>query len=189
MLFPARKTVALILSLLFVWLTLPGAAGAQSDQKTPVTKPPFARQLGPFLSAQENLAYSLGVQAYIYGYPLVASAKTMTEMTQQRAPFNQFYYADSLATPAYRDIVTPNSDTLYMSAWLDLSQTPVLLSVPAIHPEGGTERQGKQLAAYSRRRLQSRAARLRSRSVHAEQAALVAGSRRNKAVPGAVDRS
>lgn len=131
MLFPARKTVALILSLLFVWLTLPGAAGAQSDQKTPVTKPPFARQLGPFLSAQENLAYSLGVQAYIYGYPLVASAKTMTEMTQQRAPFNQFYYADSLATPAYRDIVTPNSDTLYMSAWLDLSQTPVLLSVPA----------------------------------------------------------
>ncbi len=118
MLCPARKTVALILSLLFVWLTLPGAAGAQSDQKTPVTKPPFARQLGPFLSAQENLAYSLGVQAYIYGYPLVASAKTMTEMTQQRAPFNQFYYADSLATPAYRDIVTPNSYTLYMSACL-----------------------------------------------------------------------
>ncbi|WP_232322208.1 hypothetical protein [Brevibacillus parabrevis] len=35
MLFPARKNVSLILSLLFVWLTLPGAAGAQSDQKAP----------------------------------------------------------------------------------------------------------------------------------------------------------
>ncbi|MBU8713753.1 hypothetical protein KM924_14680 [Brevibacillus parabrevis] len=64
MLFPARKTVALILSLLFVWLTLPGAAGAQSDQKTPVTKPPFARQLGPFLSAQENLACDSRLPGY-----------------------------------------------------------------------------------------------------------------------------
>lgn len=32
--------------------------------------------------------------------------------------------------PEYKDIVTPNVDTVYSAAWLDLSQNPVVLNVP-----------------------------------------------------------
>lgn len=82
------------------------------------------------VQSRENFAYALGLQAYIYGYPLVLVAKTMGEMTNQLAPLNQFVYMDAVATPSFRTIVTPNSDTLYLNAWLDLSRTPVLLQVP-----------------------------------------------------------
>lgn len=35
-----------------------------------------------------------------------------------------------LATDQSRDVVRPNNDTLYSVAWLDLSETPMLLSIP-----------------------------------------------------------
>ncbi|SLJ99701.1 MULTISPECIES: DUF1254 domain-containing protein [unclassified Paenibacillus] len=82
-------------------------------------------------SSQEQLAYSLGVQAYIYGYPLVVMEQTRQMALKTRAPLNQFYYSSMLASPQYHDIVTPNSNTLYFSAWLDLSKGPVVLNVPA----------------------------------------------------------
>lgn len=97
---------------------------AASDRK------PVLNQLQQLAQAQENLAYALGVQAYIYGYPLVVVAKTLGDMTRNLAPLNQFAYTESLASPSFHDIVTPNSDTLYLNAWLDLSQSPVLLQVP-----------------------------------------------------------
>lgn len=33
-------------------------------------------------------------------------------------------------TPEFRDVVTPNVDTFYSTAWLDLPQNPVVLIVP-----------------------------------------------------------
>ncbi|MEC0369004.1 DUF1254 domain-containing protein [Paenibacillus chibensis] len=90
---------------------------------------------GKGASELEQLAYSLGVQAYLYGYPLLVMEQTEAEMLKSRAPINRFYYSDTLASPAYRDIVTPNSSTLYFSAWLDLSKGPVMLNVPA-NPSG-----------------------------------------------------
>ncbi|WP_053783576.1 DUF1214 domain-containing protein [Paenibacillus xylanivorans] len=82
-------------------------------------------------SSQEQLAYSLGVQAYIYGYPLVVMEQTKQMALKTRAPLNQFYYSSMLASPQYHDIVTPNSNTLYFSAWLDISKGRVVLNVPA----------------------------------------------------------
>ncbi|WP_310497138.1 DUF1254 domain-containing protein [Sandarakinorhabdus sp.] len=38
----------------------------------------------------------------------------------------------TLADATTREITTPNNDTLYASAWLDLSQGPVVFSVPAL---------------------------------------------------------
>ena len=78
----------------------------------------------------EQLAYVLGVQAYIYGYPLVVMEQTKEKMLITRAPINQFYYSQTLASPEFQDIVTPNSNTLYFTAWLDLSKGPVVLHVP-----------------------------------------------------------
>ena len=45
--------------------------------------------------------------------------------------FNAFDYDENLAAPGYRDFKTPNVDTLYFNAWLDLTNGPVLIDVPA----------------------------------------------------------
>ncbi|MGG1660804.1 DUF1254 domain-containing protein [Brevibacillus sp. NRS-1366] len=128
------KIIALVAWVLCLSLFQPYAPTLQAASGVPSRSAPApfptAQHLKQLAESEEELAYSLGIQAYIYGYPLVISAKTMGEMTQSRAPINQFYYSETLASPAYRDIVTPNSDTLYMNAWLDLSQSPVILNVP-----------------------------------------------------------
>lgn len=81
--------------------------------------------------SREQLAYVLGVQAFIYGYPLVTMQATKAGSLQLAAPINQFYYSDRLATPDFRGVVSPNSDTLYFAAWLNLSKAPVTLHVPS----------------------------------------------------------
>lgn len=46
--------------------------------------------------------------------------------------FNVFRHYDRLFTPADTDIRTPNNDTPYSWAWLDLRAEPMILSVPAV---------------------------------------------------------
>jgi hypothetical protein len=43
---------------------------------------------------------------------------------------NHFIHTRQLLGPQHRQVVTPNNDTLYTNAWLDLSETPVLIHVP-----------------------------------------------------------
>lgn len=88
---------------------------------------------------KELQAYQLGIKAYIYAYPLVLLATTRDIMTavkeptdQGMAPVNQFGHIASLPTDETKFIVRPNVDTLYSVAWLDLTQGPQVLSVPAI---------------------------------------------------------
>ena len=45
---------------------------------------------------------------------------------------NQFTHTRRLLGPADREVVTPNNDTLYTNAWLDLSQGPVVIEVPEL---------------------------------------------------------
>jgi hypothetical protein len=44
---------------------------------------------------------------------------------------NHFIHTRQLLGPQHRQVVTPNNDTLYSNAWLDLSDGPLLLKVPA----------------------------------------------------------
>src|SRR5262245_5098594 len=73
--------------------------------------------------------FNAGVQAYIYGYPLVMMGVTQQVMTNvpsaesARAPMNQFAYG-VLATPENTDVVLPNVNVLYASAWLNLTAQP-----------------------------------------------------------------
>jgi len=80
----------------------------------------------PQLTADE--AYSLGTQAYLYAYPLVLMERTRAA-TPNRPP-NQFVHAPAYPGPDARNVVRPNVDTLYSTAWLDLSREPVLMTVP-----------------------------------------------------------
>src|SRR6516164_5921716 len=94
----------------------------------------------PFNIAMRNLtpseAEAIGENAYIYGYPLLIMDLTRQVMTNvaapqgARAPVSQFANAREYPTAAVRDVTAPNTDTLYSSAWLDLSKEPYILSLP-----------------------------------------------------------
>jgi hypothetical protein len=45
---------------------------------------------------------------------------------------NQWLHMRELLGPQHRRVVTPNNDTLYSNAWLDLSAGPVVIRVPAM---------------------------------------------------------
>jgi hypothetical protein len=74
--------------------------------------------------------------AYVYCLPLVLVNATMEAMTNTiepsntRAPINQLIHAKGLATAASKDIVTPNVDTVYSQAFLDLSETAMVYVKP-----------------------------------------------------------
>ncbi len=86
----------------------------------------------------ETLAYAAGVQAYIYGYPAVDYRRVMREQTTKGmdpvgvyAPINRIVYQDGLARPGgiYAGRA-PNTDTIYFTAWLDLSRGPAIVQAP-----------------------------------------------------------
>lgn len=77
-------------------------------------------------------------EGYIYGYPLVLMEVTKDVMTATptasnlKAPINQFVNVRTFPDPSFTDVVTPNADTLYSSAWIDLSKEPIIVSVPTL---------------------------------------------------------
>lgn len=92
--------------------------------------------LGYSLTEQE--AEEIGREAYIYGYPLVTMDMTRQVMTNveepkdSHAPMGQFYHSATYPTASFRDVTAPNADTLYSTAWIDLSKEPFVLHVPDV---------------------------------------------------------
>jgi hypothetical protein len=81
-------------------------------------------------------ATSIATDAYIYGYPLVTVEMTrrVTTNTEKpeglHGPMGQFASARTYPNASFKDVTAPNADTLYSSAWLDLSREPYVLSIP-----------------------------------------------------------
>ena len=87
--------------------------------------------------AKVNLAYTIGLQAYIYGFATVELYRTFYQQAVDpnrghSVGVNEFNHIRKLVTPQDTWVVSPNNDTLYSRAWLDLSQEPVILHIPAI---------------------------------------------------------
>lgn len=88
--------------------------------------------------AKDNVfeAVPLGVEAYVYGYPLVTMEMTRRVMTNveqpegTRAPMGQFVRMREYPSPEFRDVTAPNADTLYTTAWIDVGKEPYVLSLP-----------------------------------------------------------
>ena len=90
--------------------------------------------------AQTNVspaeARAIAEDVYIYGYPLVTLEMTRRVTTNTaapaglRAPMGQFAHARTFPPITYRDIPGANADTLYSSAWLDLTKEPYVLKIP-----------------------------------------------------------
>ena len=81
--------------------------------------------------------------AYEQVFPLFMVAKARADMLSRRTSgvtdpaamvggVNAVGHSRALSGPATREITTPNSDTLYSTAWLDLSAGPVRVRVPRI---------------------------------------------------------
>lgn len=87
--------------------------------------------------AKEAGALERGVRAVVYGLPLVLMDLTMKQATNVArpthgfaAPPNQFANAGTFPTAEFKTVVRANVDTLYSSAFLDVTKEPVVLSVP-----------------------------------------------------------
>ena len=90
--------------------------------------------------AKEALAYSIGLQAVIFLMPLKVHARERRIREQMEeanpnlpaAPVNQMGHQRRLPVAGLVMPYTPNHDTLYSGAALDVSHEPVVLTVPPI---------------------------------------------------------
>lgn len=86
-------------------------------------------------------AQAIARDAYIYSFPLVETYKTLQKQAidqtspDYKAPLNQLGHFRTIATPEDKFVVTPNCDTPYSSAWLDLRVEPMVITLPEITPE------------------------------------------------------
>src|ERR1700722_6521098 len=90
-------------------------------------------------TVSEQEAHSIGVAAYTYFYSLVTMDLTRKQLTNVAkaegitAPMNTFGNVPEYPTANMKVVVRPNFDTLYSSAWLDLTKEPMIVSVPDTH--------------------------------------------------------
>ena len=83
-------------------------------------------------------AKQIAKDAYVYGFPLVLNYKTMYEYAvnkespEYKGDFNQIGCVARLFTPEDKAIISPNSDTPYCMAWVDLRAEPVVFTIPEI---------------------------------------------------------
>ena len=122
-----------ILSRKAAWRTVSILAGAvvclsliscQQDQGKKTTAP----------GAEQ--AVSEAVDIYIYGYPLVTMDMTRKVMTNfatvqgSRGPMGQIIKLRTYPAVDDHAVTAPNADTLYTTAWIDVSKEPWVFSIP-----------------------------------------------------------
>jgi hypothetical protein len=86
---------------------------------------------------QDSITIQTAKKAYVYGLPLVLMDITRRQMTDasskgMKAATNTFSHL-SVFPDASFNVVRPNVDTYYSSAWIDLSKEPLVLSLPDTH--------------------------------------------------------
>lgn len=89
----------------------------------------------PARAITEDEAHSIGVDAYLYFYPLITMDITRKQLTNEEpgpdsigGPMNRFANIGAFPTADMRVVVRPNFDTLYSSGWLDLTKEPMVVS-------------------------------------------------------------
>jgi hypothetical protein len=85
---------------------------------------------------KEEDAFTIGVQAYIWGFPAWMDQQNtvMTFSVEEpdglRGPFNMLVQAKGLYGPEARITQSPNNDTIFSAASLDLTKEPLIFYVP-----------------------------------------------------------
>jgi len=85
----------------------------------------------------EEEAYEIGLEAYVYFHPIITMDVTRRVLTnlpdgakEGVGPMNTFQHSRTFPAADMRSVVRPNFDTLYSSAWLDLTKEPMIITVP-----------------------------------------------------------
>lgn len=85
---------------------------------------------GLAISAKQVVAeLKVAASAYLYGYPLVIMEETRKGMVALDKS-NQLKHTQEFPDSHFRLVVRPNVDTLYTTAWLDLTKGPQIVSMP-----------------------------------------------------------
>jgi hypothetical protein len=87
------------------------------------------------ITAEE--AHAIGVDAYVYFYPLLTMDITRKQFTNiepgkefGKGPMNMFVSVPQYPPADFKGVVRPNFDTLYSIAWLDLTKEPLVIAAP-----------------------------------------------------------
>ena len=107
--------------------------------QAPSVQAPTAQATAPSAAAGFNLpmgplrAAILATQAFIYGYPLLEFERARAEVEELNTIYSLTSFANPDVAPVWQAIgggKRPNTDTFYSLAYLDLSNGPVVLSIP-----------------------------------------------------------
>ncbi len=87
---------------------------------------------------EEAEAYILGMESYVYGYPIVLMDVTREVLTAApapnsegtAAPINQLAKMPHYVSPDFKNVVRISLNSLWTTGWVDLEQEPIVLSVP-----------------------------------------------------------
>jgi hypothetical protein len=163
----SSTTIAAMLCTAPFWLqenvaaqgVLPAAASSVSPQPVSGAMPSDRR--GDSIALNEIQA--IAKDAYIYAYPMLFNYKTLYQQAlDPQSPayvggFGKIRNYAQLYGPSNVEIVTPNNDTPYSWAWLDLRREPWVLSVPEVPKNRYYVFQGVDLFTYNFAYLGSRA--------------------------------
>jgi hypothetical protein len=69
--------------------------------------------------------------AWLWGLPLIEMAEQRASRSAQGLKVNTLFHQRALVSAKGQFVTTPNNDTLYSTAWLNLEKGPVTVSVPA----------------------------------------------------------
>jgi len=76
--------------------------------------------------------------AFLYALPLTEIAALRARMLGAGIPAGRFFPQKGLATPADRFVTTPNNDTIYANAFIDLRHGPATLTIPPLGERYGS---------------------------------------------------
>ena len=97
--------------------------------------------LAPASDLTPAQARTIAEEGFIYGLPLVMNYAIMNEYavdkntSQFKAPFNHIKNEPRLYTYKDTAVLSPNSDTPYSLAWLDLRAEPIVITVPEVEKD------------------------------------------------------
>lgn len=114
------------------------AAALAAAPRAIAATPPYNPN-DPAQAAEYERALNLGVQAYVYGIPLLDINRVYLTSTSVNVPDgsgagppNQFSHFRRFTNPSDKTVVAPNRDTLYSMAWLNLARQPIVVHMPAV---------------------------------------------------------
>src|SRR5262245_14735455 len=112
-------------------------AGCASKKKDTIAQAEKRDKNHPGIAETKAIAE----EGFIFGLPIVMNYAVMYDYVvdrnsgQWKAPFNEINNEHRVFTFKDTSIITPNSDTPYSMAWLDLRAEPIVLSVPPVETE------------------------------------------------------